>query len=1280
MPAPISGAPPTSPHRRVRLAFIVALSLITCTLSLVQHDGDLRVTATLIAMVVMTLIGVVEPVVRLVRNQHAQALQHAQQLARLSVAAERTANAVVFTDARRRITWVNQGFTRITGYTLEEVIGQSPGTVLQCDRTNGVTVAAMHVALQAGAAFRGDVMNRAKDGRQFWLDLDIQPLHDASGTLTGFSAIQTDITEQVVQRERLASIFDTITEGVVLIAADATIIESNRAATVILGLSVDALRGRSAIDTLWGHIHRDGSPMPADELPAMVTLRTGEPMRGVVHGLPCPDGTRRWISVSSQPTFDARGHISSVVASFSDVTTMLDHEHRMQLVVKGGGLGTWDWYVGTGRVIFNARFADILGCELRDVEPTIAMWERVQHPEDRAQVLASLTAHLDGEATEFRCQHRLLRADGSWVWVLGVGQVTERDGGGRPTRVTGIYLDISTYKALEARAASAQEQFQAAIAGTSDGLWNWNVATDRVWRSPRCFELLGMPPDAPHDAMTREVFLNSIHADDAAETGRAFDALWEHDTSVDVTHRMRQHDGSWRWYRTRCRAERDEHGQPQRLAGSIQDFQAQHESGEALQRTTAQLEEAQALGRMGSWSYDLITGRIDWSRQCYALFGFEERNGAPDYETILTTYADEAAIVLNAAVARTATDGTPYSLVLRTRHGSGGVRFVRGDGRARTDARGAIVGLFGTVTAEVEREEALRQARAEAESANQMLLDTNRVLEDATVRANDMAAQAEMASHAKSEFLANMSHEIRTPLTAILGYANILREELLERDSGAPAVQSVDTITRAGEHLLIVINDILDLSKIEAGAMQIETVDMALPHLLFDLDSMMQARANEKHVRLRTSLVTPIPDRMLSDPTRLRQILMNLVGNAVKFTDAGSVDVRVMVRAGEEREMPVLRIEVEDTGPGMTPQQARNLFQPFTQADATVTRRHGGTGLGLTICRRLAGLMNGTVRLTRTVPGQGSQFVVELPLVTPADTPMVDNLDVLVHRPPAVAAHIAARVTDTLRARILLAEDGEDNQRLISHHLTKAGAVVDVAVNGCVALELIEAARLDGRPYDLLVTDMQMPVMDGYTLARTLRKRGSVMPIVALTAHAMAEDRDKCLEAGCNDYATKPIDRARLIATCAAWLPPQDADTHAAAGPVAAASVGRGGTDALRDAEAVLISDLADDPDMLPLVLEFLRQLADRMALFDTHREPEQRSALASAAHQLKGAAGGYGYMSISELARTVERFASAGGTQAECDTAINALLARCQAAIRGGLAVAGDAVHGGPS
>jgi CheY-like chemotaxis protein/HPt (histidine-containing phosphotransfer) domain-containing protein/anti-sigma regulatory factor (Ser/Thr protein kinase) len=433
---------------------------------------------------------------------------------------------------------------------------------------------------------------------------------------------------------------------------------------------------------------------------------------------------------------------------------------------------------------------------------------------------------------------------------------------------------------------------------------------------------------------------------------------------------------------------------------------------------------------------------------------------------------------------------------------------------------------------------------------------------------------------------------------------------------------------------------------------------------------MMETRTSAKGVALDTTLGSPIPDRILSDPTRLRQILMNLVGNAAKFTDAGRVSVCAQVLHREHHETPVLRIAVEDTGPGMTRIQARSLFQPFTQADASVTRKHGGTGLGLTISRRLAGLMQGTVTLEYTAPGHGSRFVVELPLLPVAGAVQIESLRTSADEGSGERGRAGAALAGSLSGRILLAEDGEDNRRLITYHLTRAGAEVTVVENGRLALDRIEAAVRDGTPFDLLVTDMQMPVMDGYTLARTLRELGSAIPIVALTAHAMAEDRQKCLEAGCNDYATKPIDRARLIAVCQSFLgapakieaPPVVASPEQPAAERPAASTAPIAAD-----EQVLLSDLADDPDMQELIGQFLQQLAARIAVIDASRSLGERKALASVAHQLKGAAGGYGYMSISEAARTVERYASAGGTQKECDDAIDKLLTRCRAAIRGG-------------
>ncbi|MCC6229473.1 MAG: CHASE domain-containing protein [Phycisphaerales bacterium] len=389
---------------------------------------------------------------------------------------------------------------------------------------------------------------------------------------------------------------------------------------------------------------------------------------------------------------------------------------------------------------------------------------------------------------------------------------------------------------------------------------------------------------------------------------------------------------------------------------------------------------------------------------------------------------------------------------------------------------------------------------------------------------------AEMANRAKSAFLANMSHEIRTPLTAILGFTELLRDDGDIHAAPERRIQTIDTIRGASQHLLTVINDILDLSKIEAERMTVERIEMPLAGLLRETQELMSARAKGKSLAFTTDLLTPIPERIMSDPTRLRQILMNLMGNAIKFTDAGKVVVSVSV--GESERGSRLIIDVEDTGRGMTEEEASRLFQSFGQADDTMVRKYGGTGLGLMISRRLANLMGGEVVLVHTKPEVGSCFRIELPLEAVPETPMVRNL-----APPAAAPRtVAADAIPSLSGRILLAEDGVDNQKLISHHLRKSGAEVDVADNGRIALDMIERAMNEGRPYDILVSDMQMPEMDGYTLASTLRSCGLDIPIVALTAHAMAEDREKCLNAGCDDFATKPMNKPVLIATCAKWM------------------------------------------------------------------------------------------------------------------------------------------------
>jgi len=387
-------------------------------------------------------------------------------------------------------------------------------------------------------------------------------------------------------------------------------------------------------------------------------------------------------------------------------------------------------------------------------------------------------------------------------------------------------------------------------------------------------------------------------------------------------------------------------------------------------------------------------------------------------------------------------------------------------------------------------------------------------------------AAAESSNTAKTEFLANMSHEIRTPMTAILGFAENLREGDL---SDSEESYAIETIHKNGEYLLSIINDILDLSKVEAGRMTVEQIRCKTCPIIAEVMSLMRVRADAEALAFHVEYIGAIPDTIQSDPTRLRQILINLIGNAIKFTETG--EVRLVTRLVDDRHAPYLQFDVIDTGRGMTQEQVAMLFQPFMQADTSTTRKFGGTGLGLTISKRFAELLGGDITVAATEKGVGTTFRATVrtgPLdgVRMLDDPMSATVVEAAADPVAQAT-----LVDLGGCRILLAEDNPTNQVLIAGILKKSGAAVTTAKDGRLALDAAMAAHDEGKPFDVILMDMQMPVMDGYEATQQLRRNGYSGPIIALTAHAMVSDREKCLKAGCDDYATKPIARKKLIET-----------------------------------------------------------------------------------------------------------------------------------------------------
>jgi len=509
----------------------------------------------------------------------------------------------------------------------------------------------------------------------------------------------------------------------------------------------------------------------------------------------------------------------------------------------------------------------------------------------------------------------------------------------------------------------------------------------------------------------------------------------------------------------------------------------------------------------------------------------------------LSFYPPEDRDLVSTSVDRAIAHGGDWDLETEFITAKGRRIWVHSRGRAVVENGKVVrlVGSFQDITnkklAEQERETMLSEVQRARDIAEQHAAD----LAAQAIQLEAAREQAEAASASKTEFLANMSHEIRTPMTAILGFADLIDEAKAEQRQS-----HIQTIRRNGEHLLAIINDILDLSKIESGKMTVEKIECSAIEIVEEVISIMRVRAEGKNLTISASYETAVPETIATDPVRFRQILMNLLGNAIKFTEAGSI--RVVFAMQESEGGNRLLIRVKDTGIGIPEETLPQLFQPFSQADTSTTRRFGGTGLGLQISRRLANLLGGTITVSSKV-GLGSEFTLSIETGDLTGTAMLSPKQIktrVAGTPslPSVESTPSRTDADTLEGvRVLLCEDGPDNQRLITHYMTKAGAEVQLAQNGQVAIDRLNA---DSEPFDLILMDMQMPVLDGYSATRQLRELGRTLPIIALTAHAMPGDRTKCLEAGCDEFLTKPINRQQLISTCRKFVD-QDRERRTAA-------------------------------------------------------------------------------------------------------------------------------------
>ena len=1286
-------------------------------------------------------------------------------LERLAQVARHSSNAVSITNRDLRIVWINEGFTRITGHRLDEASGKTPGQLLGSGKADPAMLQRLADAAQAGAGCRVEILNRAKDGHEFWFDTDIQPLRDSQGVLTGFMEIGSDVTERHVAqasleaalRDKQALLRTIDLHSIVSVADSAGLIaQVNDAFCSISGYGRAELIGQNH------RIVNSGHHPAAFWFGMWRCIAAGTPWRGEVCNR-AKDGSLYWVDTVIAPFMGADGRIEQYISIRTDITAskraaqdLARERLALANIIEGTNVGTWEWDLASGCLHFNQRWAQIMGQTLAEVsQTTMAAWNQRSHPDDVQRTEALLKQHFRGELPTLEVENRVRHRDGHWVWVLTRGKVSQRAQDGRPCWMAGTHMDISERKQAEAALRASQDLLDRTGRIGGVGGWSLDIASQAIeWSDQTCriHEVpLGFRP-------TLDQAVNFYAPEAQPVIGQAVQRAINSGQGWDLELALITAQGRRVWVRAVGEAETVD-GRTARLIGAFQDITARRRAEAEVER-----------------SAQLLRGAIGAIDEAFVLYD-------PDDRLVLCNdkyrqiYPGMASLML---------PGARFEDIVR-----------------QGAERGDYVEAVGRVDAWIA--ERLAAHRAGDRTLIQKLSSgrTLRIVERKMTDGHTVGFRidiselvhateaAEQASRAKSQFLANMSHEIRTPMNAILGMLTLLRKTALTRRQDDYASKTEG----AARSLLGLLNDILDFSKVEAGKMALDVHPFRIDQLLRDLSVIVAASVGDKPVELLFDIDPALPRELVGDALRLQQVLINLAGNAIKFTAQGEVVLAIRVLAQDSAGVR-LEVSVRDTGIGIAPENQARIFSGFTQAEASTTRRFGGTGLGVAISQRLVAMMGGELLLDSTL-GCGSRFHFSLTLpvapgalAAPAPVPptalralVVDDnavtrevlqrmgtalgwtvdlaesgeaalallrqqaaqgiacqavfidwqmpgldgwatsqhirdqglggqapvifmvsahgREMLAQRSeaeqalldgflvkPVTASMLFDAVTDAGLAqgagcaarpaaagpgrlaglRLLVAEDNLNNQQVARELLEDEGASVQIVSDGQQAVDAVAAAR---PAFDVVLLDLQMPVMDGLTAARMIREQLGLLslPIVAMTANALASDRQVCLDAGMNEHVGKPFHLDHLVQVLRAQAGLRDDPVDAAApAPRGARPLGAGVLSAAAAAGVHIeraIARLGGDTQVYRRMLQrFATDLRSLPTELQGLAAQGDAGAAARALHTVKGVAATLGADAMAAAAAQGERQLAAPQAAAELGPVVDRACAAIDAAV----------------
>ena len=1173
------------------LVAVAGIALLSSTLFTSLLDARMRGRAARMAQSLRATNAQLSDANRELQARAEESRAMACELERLARVVRHTSDAVAITDASSVVTWVNEGFSRVSGIPAEHALGRPFAESLgRC--VDPAALAPLFEAARGGSPCRIEIPSRGDGGEERWIDTELLAVHDANAAMAGFMAIGSDVTgrkQTQAQLERALretnALLDALNAHSIVSVADPAgrILHCNDAFCAVSGFSRDELLGANH------RIVNSGLHPPQFWIGMWRTIAAGHPWRGEICNR-AKDGSLYWVDSVITSLRGDDGRIERYVSIRSDVTAsklaqrdLIRTTERLRLASEGGSDGMWDRPdVRSDALWLSTRCHAMLGYEEAELPSSWEALVALIRPDFVGAWRHSAARALEDDAP-FDLEVMLRHKSDGYRWVRARARVYRDDGQG--VRMAGSLIDIHDRKLAELALRASQAFLDRTGRVARVGGWQVDLASGGVEWSRQALEMLEVEP--VQDAVA---CLARVHREHRAPLLAAVRDCRERGTPWDLELRCRTGGGQPMWVRAIGELE-IEAGKSPRLVGAIQDITDRKRAEATAARSDA-----------------LLRSAMEAVNEAFVVFDADDR----------LVYCNDKYRVQFETPALRITEGTTFEQIVRAHVASGAVP-----------------------EAERHPEEWIAQRmalhRSTAGSWIQQLPNNRwmRVAEHVTADGHNVGfriditdlmnakRQAEAASVAKGQFLANVSHEIRTPMNGVLGMLQLLQRTPLTPLQRGYAAKA----DSAARWLLGLLNDVLDFSKAEAGRMTLERRAFPFRRLMDDVSVVLSATLADKAVDLATAVDPRIPEVLIGDDMRLQQVLVNLGGNAIKFTEAGTVRVDVRL-VGRSEDVARLEFTVSDTGVGIDAQDLERIFEGFSQAEASTTRRFGGSGLGLSISRHLVGLMGGAITVTSMV-GEGSRFSFEiaLPVGDVAAPPTADGVR------PSDAQRLAGM-------RLLVVEDNPINQQIAVELLEQEGAHVALAGNGELAIAAVDAAD---PPFDAVLMDLQMPVLDGFVATDRIRRRftADVLPILAMTANAMEADRIACLKAGMNGHVGKPFNLDQLVdALCrhTRRATPAPAASGEPALPLALVEQARACGVSLAAALARLgghrgayLRQLRAFLKDLPGWSEPLASLADRDA----------RDAAGRLAHTIKGLAGTLGLDTVVPLAAQAEQAAA---------------------------------------